>query len=532
MGFKIPIRFWIAVMVFASTYINYTTRSNMSISITSMVTRSKDKAIPECKRNETLQATSNANSSVVRPAADFGPRYDWDEDIQGFILGSYFWGYVISSAPGGFIAEWLGPFNTIFYAQIVTALFNSLSVYGAQWHFGVLICCRFVLGLMAGPIYPALQCLIARWAPPAEKGKFVSALMGNTLGTCLTWIFVGMVTASAGWDWGFHFLSIQIAVFCVVFWFIVDDSPDEHKWISEEEKKFIKDSQAKTISKGKAVPPYLKMFTSLPFWSLCILHFGNLWGLYLQITGVPKFMIEVIGFNIKASGGLAALPHLLRMFFGMGYGYLGDVIKSKTSLGTTLTRKSFVLFSHIIPGVLLMCMTLVKCDHVGAVLILIFSMSINGAAVVTNLQNAQDLAPNFAGSIFGIISLIGGTTGFITPAVTGALMKENNGINEWSKNFIIGGSVYIGAGLFFIIFGTTDIQPWNEKVPESGAADPVPLKTIIVVQDSEEKAEPNETTKLNLRENGLREVLSANSHPLFDYGHDIFHHLHQLHNKK
>lgn len=72
-----------------------------------------------------------------------------------------------------------------------------------------------------------------------------------------------------------------------------------------------------------------------------------------------------------------------------------------------------------------MCMTLVKCDHVGAVLILIFSMSINGAAVVTNLQNAQDLAPNFAGSIFGIISLIGGTTGFITPAVTGALMKEN-----------------------------------------------------------------------------------------------------------
>lgn len=79
--------------------------------------------------------------------------------------------------------------------------------------------------------------------------------MGNTLGTCLTWIFVGMVTASAGWDWGFHFLSIQIAVFCVVFWFIVDDSPDEHKWISEEEKKFIKDSQAKTISKGKVNVP-------------------------------------------------------------------------------------------------------------------------------------------------------------------------------------------------------------------------------------------------------------------------------------
>lgn len=72
-----------------------------------------------------------------------------------------------------------------------------------------------------------------------------------------------------------------------------------------------------------------------------------------------------------------------------------------------------------------MCMTLVGCNHIGAVLILIFSMAINGAAVVTNLQNAQDLAPNFAGSIFGIISLIGGTTGFITPAVTSALIGKN-----------------------------------------------------------------------------------------------------------
>ncbi|KAL1497206.1 hypothetical protein ABEB36_008203 [Hypothenemus hampei] len=491
---KIPIRFWIAVMVFASTYINYTTRSNMSISITSMVNRAKEKVIPECKRNE----YNSSSNYTIKKLPDYGPRYDWNEDVQGFILGSYFWGYVISSAPGGFIAEWLGPFNTIFYAQIITAIFNSLSVWGAQWHFGALICCRFVLGLMAGPVYPALQCLIARWAPPAEKGKFVSALMGNTLGTCLTWILVGAVTAAAGWDWGFHFLTLQIAVYCLIFWLIVDDSPEQHKWISEDEKNFIKESQAKSITKGKVVPPYLKMFTSLPFWSLCILHFGNLWGLYLQITGVPKFMVEVIGFNIKASGGLAALPHLLRMFFGMGYGYLGDVIKTKTKLSATLTRKSFVVFSHIIPGILLMCMTLVKCDYVGAVLILVFSMSINGAAVVTNLQNAQDLAPNFAGSIFGIISLIGGTTGFITPVVTGALMKENNGIKEWSKNFIIGGSVYVAAGLFFILFGTSEMQPWNEKVQESNTEESVSFKAINAKDEEvDDNKSANESSKLN-----------------------------------
>ena len=32
---------------------------------------------------------------------------------------------------------------------------------------------------------------------------------------------------------------------------------------------------------------------------LTLLHFGNLWGLYVQITSVPKFMKEVVGYNIK-----------------------------------------------------------------------------------------------------------------------------------------------------------------------------------------------------------------------------------------
>ncbi|KAJ8959658.1 hypothetical protein NQ318_021846 [Aromia moschata] len=319
------------------------------------------------------------------------------------------------------------------------------------------------MGFCAGVIYPACQVLIARWAPPPEKGKFVGALMGNTLGTCLTWPLVGAVTQAFSWDWGFYFISIQIAVFCLIFWIVTADSPDQHRWISEEEKKYIAESQGGSVTKKKSVPPYHDIFTSLPFWALTILHFGNLWGLYLQITGVPKFMAEVVGFNLKAAGGLAALPHLLRLFFGMGFGSLGDFLKQRKILSNKAIRKTFVLCSHIIPGVLLMGISFIGCNWVPIVALLTFSMSINGAAVLTNLQNPQDLAPNFAGTIFGIISFLGGMTGFITPAITGALTQNNNGTEEWGWNFILGGSVYIFCGVFFIIFGSVDRQKWNEK---------------------------------------------------------------------
>lgn len=474
---KIPIRFWIGCIVFVTTYINYTTRVNMSISIVSMTT-GKTKAIPECKREEIMATSTHAapaegDATVApqtpKPPPDYGPRYEWDEHVQGTILGSYFWGYVITSLPGGFIAEWLGPFHTIFWAHVIVSVFNVGCVFSPSLHWGVLVFCRFIIGLCAGPVYPALQCLIARWAPPSERGKFVSALMGNTLGTCITWPLVGTITQAFGWDWGFYVITIQIGVFLLIFWIVTADSPADHRWISEEEKNYIEESLGGAVTKTRAIPPYLSIFTSLPFWALQILHIGNLWGLYLQLTGVPKFMSEVVGFDLRSAGGLAALPHLMRLFFGTGYGSLGDFMKKK-KVSTKFIRKFFVLLSHIIPGVLLIGISFIGCNWIPIVALLVFSQAINGAAVLTNLSNPQDLTPNFAGTVFGIISFVGGMTGFIVPQITGALTNEKNGVEEWGWNFIIGGCVYIACGIFFILFGSVEKQKWNEKKEDAGAA--------------------------------------------------------------
>lgn len=43
---------------------------------------------------------------------------------------------------------------------------------------------------------------------------------------------------------------------------------------------------------------------------------------------------------------------------------------------------------------------------------------------MTNLQNPQDLAPNYAGSLYGIINGIGITSGFITPLIVSYFTAE------------------------------------------------------------------------------------------------------------
>lgn len=92
------------------------------------------------------------------------------------------------------------------------------------------------------------------------------------------------------------------------------------------------------------MPPFLSLMTSLPFIALVLLHYGNLWGLYFLITAAPKFMSEVLGFNLAQAGILASLPYLARLFSGFVFGQIGDSVRSKGLLTTTQIRKSFCLF--------------------------------------------------------------------------------------------------------------------------------------------------------------------------------------------
>jgi ACS family sodium-dependent inorganic phosphate cotransporter len=73
--------------------------------------------------------------------------------------------------------------------------------------------------------------------------------------------------------------------------------------------------------------------------------------------------------------------------------------------------------AHIIPGLFLLSITLLAFNKYYVVAVITLSLGFNGAATMTNLQNAQDLAPNFAGSIYGIINFVGTSSGFLSPLI-------------------------------------------------------------------------------------------------------------------
>lgn len=84
----------------------------------------------------------------------------------------------------------------------------------------------------------------------------------------------------------------------------------------------------------------------------------------------------------------------------------------------------FFVVAHIIPGLLMLSVLLAGCNAPFAITVIMLSLGSNGAATITNLQNCQDLSPQFAGTLFGIANCIGSITGVLTPYLTSVFTKE------------------------------------------------------------------------------------------------------------
>lgn len=164
-------------------------------------------------------------------------------------------------------------------------------------------------------------------------------------------------------------------------------------------------------------------------------------------------------------------------------------------------RKIFMLFSHMGPALALIVMTYVGCDAITAIVMLIVALSFNGAACQTNLQNHQDLAPNYAGSLYGIMNTFGSFPGFIIPAIIGALTNERNGVEEWRVMFWISTAVFTSATILFWFFGSAEIQSWNnvnqQKIPTFSEEETTQM-TAVAIKELQSEEEEDEYKAANV----------------------------------
>jgi len=448
MGSTIPLRFIIAAMMGLACLVYALNRGNMSIIILAM--------------------TKDAyNSSIELP--NYGPRYEWTRYEQSLVLGSYFWGNTVACSFAGIFAGRYGARNILGCSFGFVAILLAVSSVAAQYLW-LTIFIRFLTGVAMGAVTPSIQEIIRKWAPPDERGFFLSLLQFTGIGVVLDWSMSGHIIEQYGWNYAFYVVAVIFGIFTVLWFVIVYDSPREHPRITVLEKEYITRRVLPTLNSKNHWPPLRSIALSIPFWALLFFDVGNKYGYYFILTSVPRYLSEVHSFSITSTGLWASLPYLIRLPVSILFGYIGDLLVRRKTMRTNAIRKWFSICSHFIPGCFLIGVAYVG-DHPNAALAFITCATcFHSAIVITTMSNVHDLAPNFASAICGLISLVGYSSGYVAPLVVAYFTRHRSTEEEWQKIFFVGAGIFISTNIIFILFGSGNVQKWNDVAEEAATS--------------------------------------------------------------
>ncbi|KAL1513622.1 hypothetical protein ABEB36_003011 [Hypothenemus hampei] len=465
----IPIRLWIISFIFLHTLLincimeNFHYCRKMIIKYDSTIVYK-----PWCQLTGYEKVKSANDSSFKVPwyyieVIDFGPRYKISHNQRSFINDAQFYGNMISIVPGGVLAENVGPFHILIYSTLFSAILNCLRVYFIAINIKMLLVSEFVLGLHAGLTLPALLVWIARWAPPNERGIFVASQMGYAIATTISRIFIKLMAPLIGWRAIFYNLSIITLIYLIILWFFGCNHPEDHKHISAREVYYIKKSQRGRATNTRSWPPFRSILNSKAFWALNILNFGYTCGLRFYIYTVPDFLHSFIGISKDVTTYVEILPNAGFVFVGVSVGILADFIRIKHIIADTTICRSITIFSHLLPGCVLLFGGVIRCNGTIAIIMFITGYVSMSCGVISCFRTIIDLSPNYSGTIYGLINVSGYIGIILLPKLKQLIFDYNRGIIGWTLLFLVVGGCLMGTGIIFIFFGIDDVQSWNLK---------------------------------------------------------------------
>ncbi|KAF7266207.1 hypothetical protein GWI33_020441 [Rhynchophorus ferrugineus] len=412
-------------------------------------------------------------STTVAPLVkvEDGSKFDWNEKVQGYVLGSFFWLHWTTQVPGGLLASKYGTKMVFGLSNFSGVLFCCLIPFFAKLGAMPLMALRLIQGLLLGFAWPSMHDMTAKWIPPNERSKFVTAYLGSSVGTAITYPICGFIIDKWGWEYVFYFCSAFGTSWFIAWWLLVHDSPSAHPRISEHEKKYIIESLGQSVAKKKAPVPWRDILTNVTVWMNILVQWGGLWGMFTLMTNAPTYFKFIHGWNIKATGVLSGIPHVLRMLWAYIFSLIGDYLLKSNKMSRTNVRKLATAICCIGQGIFMMCLAYSGCNSMAAIVFLSLAVGIHGSVSTGPLASVVDISPNYAAVILGLMNSAAAFVGFCTPAVVGYLTFQNQTTAQWQKVFWIACTFLFGTGTLYVLFAKSELQPWNspeqkKKIPE------------------------------------------------------------------
>ncbi|KAH9629169.1 hypothetical protein HF086_014839 [Spodoptera exigua] len=228
-------RLVVALLAFFGFFNVYALRVNLSVAVVAMT--------------EPVE-TKLDNGTVI-------PEFDWSSQTKGLVLSSFFYGYLITQLPGGWLAAKIGVWS--------------------------------------------------RWAPGPERARLATfAFSGSYAGTVVSMPICSLLAHYTGWPGIFYVFGLSGLIWTTIWWLVVKESPEKDPHISPAELKYIQDSRGTQAVEGSKIRhPWGAMLKSAPVWAIVMAHF-NVFKFKTSQTGwlsaVPYLAMAIV---LQVAGHIA-----------------------------------------------------------------------------------------------------------------------------------------------------------------------------------------------------------------------------------
>ena len=362
-------------------------------------------------------------------------QFGWTETTKGFVLSSFFVGYLLLQVVSGTLANRFGGKVVLGVAVLWWSLFTMLTPPAAAGSLSALIGARIALGIGEAAVFPASINMVGRWVPVANRTRAVAFFVsGLSLGTLVSLPVTGWLVREYGWPMPFYVFAIVGFVWVAVWAVGVGNG---------------RGVEAEPVPAERPAIPWRRILTTPGVWAIVVNHFCGNWLLYVLLAWLPSYFKTTFGVSIANAGFLSAAPWLASFVMGNVAGHLSDWMINRGH-SPTFVRK-LIQATSLLGAALFLLLVQTAGSPVAGMLLMCGATGTWALCTAGYAVNSFDIAPRYADVIWGISNTVATVPGIVGVAVTGWLVQRTGG---YSAPFFVTAAVGVVGALVFLKFGS------------------------------------------------------------------------------
>lgn len=361
-----------------------------------------NRIIPAAFLMYTIAYIDRTNFSIAMPSLQ--KEFGLDSSMTGIAAGIFFVGYVLFQIPGGYLAQVWSAKRFIFWALIIWGVFATLCGFAQSYE--QLLICRFLLGIGEGGVWPATVVLLSNWFAPEERARANGFwVICQPVAVILSSPISGYLIDHYSWRAMFVVQGVLPLFFATVWWWAVEDRPEEAKW-AEHEPRFRADPPVQPRNSWNFV-------RDRDVWRLVAMDLAFACGAYGMLMWLPSTIRSFGLTNNLLIGMLSGFPYV--------FAVAGSIYNSKRS-DRMKERRWHVAVPCVIAGVLLILGFLAgeRMPALGLLLICLTAAGIYAAIGPMWALMTEVVPKSTAGLSLGLINGAANLGGLAGPYIVGA----------------------------------------------------------------------------------------------------------------